>query len=180
MNNMHKHLLFAGGLLLGLTGAASAIPVINVVNANWTVNTAVPAGNPTGITTAETFTGLRAGPIADVSVDLDVSGGFNGALYGSLTLQSANGRVATEILLNQVGTSPVNPIGSFGAGFNNIILTDAGTANGSIHGAAGVPTGAWLPDSPNTLDGTFGGLIANGTWTLFLADLDAGVPAPRW
>jgi hypothetical protein len=56
----------------------------------------------------------------------------------------------------------------------NVTLSDSGTANGNIHGATGIPTGIWQPDSPNTLDGTFGGLTANGTWTLFLADLAVG------
>ncbi len=56
----------------------------------------------------------------------------------------------------------------------NVTLSDSGTANGSVHWAAGIPTGIWLPDSANTLDGTFGGMTANGTWTLFLADLSAG------
>jgi hypothetical protein len=178
MKNMNKQRLLVAGLLLGLMGAAAEAGEINVVNADWTVNTAVPVGSLVGITTAETFTGLRPGPIADVSVALDISGGFNGTLYGYLNYQGANGSVATEVLLNQVGTSPLNPVGSPGAGFNDVVLTDAGTANGSIHGAAGVPTGDWLPDSPNTLDGTFGGRMPNGTWTLFLADLDAGTPAP--
>jgi len=191
---MNKHFLLAGGFLLGLTGAASAALDVTAVNADWTVNTVIPAGNPVGITAYQSFQGLPSGPIVDVSVDLDITGGYNGALVGYLTLQDANGNVATEFLLNQVGTSPSNPFGSAGAGFN-ITLSDAGTVNGSIHGATGVPTGTWLPDSANTLDGTFGGLTANGTWTLFLADVDAGtasptllswglnvvaVPEPRW
>jgi hypothetical protein len=72
-----------------------------------------------------------------------------------------------------VGTSLSNPFGSSGSGFD-VTLSDSGTANGSIHGATGIPTGIWQPDSANTLDGTFGGMTANGTWTLFLADLDGG------
>jgi hypothetical protein len=181
MNKAHKHLLLAGGLLLGLTGAASAIEEINVVNADWTVNTAIPVGNPVGITTAQTFTGIpQHGPlgIGEVSVDLDISGGYNGALYASLTFQDAKGDVATEVLLNELGVTPSYWFGSAGAGLN-VTLSDTGTANGSIHAAAGIPTGTWLPDSANTLDATFGGLpTANGTWTLFVADLDAGTPTP--
>jgi len=34
--------------------------------------------------------------------------------------------------------------------------------------------GTWLPDSANPLDGMFGGMTANGTWTLFLADMSVG------
>jgi hypothetical protein len=108
-----------------------------------------------------------------VSVDLNISGGYNGGLFGYLVLQDANGNVTTEILLNHVGTTPSNPLGSSGSGFN-ITLSDSGRVNGSIHGATGIPTGTWLPDSGNSLDGTFGGMTANGTWTLFLADLYGG------
>jgi hypothetical protein len=56
----------------------------------------------------------------------------------------------------------------------DVILSDSGTANGSIHNATGVPTGIWQPDSASTLDGTFGGMTADGTWTLYLADEATG------
>jgi hypothetical protein len=174
---MNKRLFICGLVGLGLAGGAQAA-VVNAVDADWSVNTPVPQGSPVGITVSQTFSGLLNSPnaylsIADVSVDLNISGGYNGGLYGYLTLQDASGNVATEILLNQIGTSPSNPFGSSGAGMN-VTLSDAGTVNGSIHGAPGVPTGLWQPDSANTLDGTFGGLTADGTWTLFLADLDSG------
>jgi hypothetical protein len=88
-------------------------------------------------------------------------------------LQNANGNTATEILLDYMGTSASNPFGSSGSGMN-VTLSDSGTANGSIHNATGIPTGLWQPDSANTLDGTFSGMTANGTWTLFLADMSVG------
>jgi len=149
-----------------------------VIDSSWTVNTIIPVGNPVGVPFSETFQNLSSDPISSVSVNLDISGGYNGGLYGYLTLQETGGATATEVLLNHVGTTPSNQLGSDGAGFENITLSDAGTANGSIHNATGVPTGLWQPDSPNTLNGTFGGMTANGTWTLFLADLDAGTPTP--
>ena len=168
---MKKNLFLSGFILLKLAGPAGAAIVIND---NWTVNTAIPEGNPVGITVYQTFQNLSGGPITDVSVNLNISGGYNGDLYGYLTLQDANGDTATEILLNAVGTTTANPFGSSGSGFN-ITLSDSGIVNGSIHNATGtLPTGVWQPDSANTLDGTFGGLTANGTWTLFLANLDAG------
>jgi hypothetical protein len=157
-------------IVLGLATRADAAFLIDQ---DWTVNTAIPEGNPVGITEYQTLSGLSATPIADVSVDLDITGGYNGGLYGYLTLQDANGNTVTEVLLNEVGTSPSNPLGSSGSGFN-VTLSDAGTINGSIHNATGDPTGIWQPDSANTLDGTFGGLTANGTWTLFLADEFSG------
>ncbi len=170
MKNL-KLCFWIGGLIV-LSSAQVASAAL-ALDADWTVNEAIPDGNPAGITTYQTFNNLLGGPITDVAVDLNISGGNNGDLVGFLTLQDANGNVATEILLNRVGTSPSNPFGSSGSGFN-VTLTDSGTINGSIHNASGLPTGTWLPDSATSLDGTFGGLTANGTWTLYLADLSTG------
>jgi subtilisin-like proprotein convertase family protein len=168
---MKKSLLICGFMVLNLAGAASAAVV---ADKDWTVDTVIPDGNPTGITTYQTFSSLPSAPITSVAVDLNISGGFNGDLYAALTYQPADGSAAvTEILLNQVGTSPSNPFGSAGSGFN-VTLNDSGTANGSIHNATGNPVGIWLPDSVNTLNGTFGGLSDEGTWTLFIADLSVG------
>ena len=167
---MKMNLLVCGCFVLSFASIGSAAVV---VDGDWTVNAAISQGSPVGMTAYQTFAGLSGGPITDVSVDLNISGGYNAGLYGYLVLQDAHGNTATEILLNQVGTSSSNPLGSSGAGFN-VTLSDSGTANGSIHNAAGIPTGTWLPDSAGTLDGTFGGMTANGTWTLFLADMTVG------
>lgn len=170
MKKMNSRLWICGLIVLASAGVA---PAAIVLDTDWTVNAPIPEGDPVGITAYQTFSTLAAGPITDVSVDLNISGGYNGDLVGYLTLQDANGNVATEILLNEVGASPSNPFGSSGAGFN-VTLSDSGTANGSIHNSTGVPTGTWLPDSASTLAGTFGGLTADGTWTLFLADVSQG------
>ena len=168
---MKNSLLICGFIIFKMAGVASATILLD---ADWTVGTAIPDGSPVGITISQTFQNLAGDPITSVDVRLNISGGYNGDLYGYLTLQDANGHVATEILLNRVGTSPSNPFGASGSGFNTITLSDSGTVNGSIHGASGIPTGIWLPDSANTLNGTFGGLTANGIWTLFLADMSVG------
>jgi hypothetical protein len=167
---MKKSLLIGGILLVKLAGTTHASVVVDL---DWTVDEAITEGSPVGITTSETFSGLSSAAITDVSVNLDISGGYNGGLVGYLVLQDANGNVATEYLLNEIGTSSSNPFGSSGSGMD-VTLSDSGTANGSIHNATGVPTGVWQPDSSATLDSTFGGLTANGTWTLYLADLDSG------
>ena len=162
----NKSLILAGTILTKLATLAGAAVV---VDDNWTVNTAIPDSGAVGLTAYQTLAGLSSNPITDLTVNLNVSGGFNGALYGYLTLQDANGNTATELLLNQVGTSLSNPVGSPGSGFD-VTLSDAGVINGNIHHATGNPTGTWQPDSVNSLDSTFGGLDANGTWTLFLVD----------
>jgi len=166
---MKNSLFICGLIVLNLAVVAQATEI----GGDWTVNTLIPQGNPVGITESETFTGLNLGSISGVDVQLNISGGYNGGLYGYLEYQAAAGGTATEVLLNQVGTSPSNPLGSSGAGFN-VTLSDSGTVNGDIHGATGIPTGVWQPDSPVSLDSTFGGMSADGTWTLFIADLDSG------
>jgi hypothetical protein len=145
----------------------------SLLDTDWTVGTAIPDGSPVGITASQTVHNLGTSFITGVDVRLDITGGYNGDLYGYLVLQDANGNVASEVLLDRVGTSPSDPFGSSGSGFS-VMLSASGTANGSIHGATGIPQGAWLPDSANALNGTFDGLTANGTWTLFLADLSGG------
>lgn len=167
---MKRTLLICGLIGLNLAPAARASLEFG---GDWTVNEAVPDGNPVGITASEAFPGPFNGAITSVNVELNISGGYNGDLYGYLEYQEANGNTATEILLNRVGTSLSNPFGSSGSGFD-VTLSDSGTVNGSIHNASGNPTGTWLPDSANTLNGTFGGMTSEGTWTLFLADLSAG------
>ena len=173
---MKKSLFLCGILVLNLATVAHG-QGLGAINTNWTVNAVIPEGNPVGMSISETFQNLNPGPMTDVSVNLDISGGYNGALYGALILQEANGNTATEVLLNQMGTSPSNPLGSSGAGLD-VTLSDTGTVNGSVHWATGIPTGTWLPDSANTLAGAFDGLTANGTWTLILADLDDGTGTP--
>jgi len=163
---LNKTFVLAGLILLKPAAFAGAAVV---VDANWTVNSPIPDNGAVGFTTYQSFTGLSENPISDVVVNLDISGGFNGALYGYLTLQDANGNTGTEILLDQIGVSPSNPIGSSGSGLN-VTLSDAGVVNGNIHNATGNPVGIWQPDSVSSLDGAFGGLDANGTWTLFLVD----------
>jgi len=139
-----------------------------------TLSTVIADANANGVTVSHTFTDLDPAGINGVDVRLNISGGYNGDLYGYLVLQNANGSSATAILLNRVGTSGSDPFGSTGSGFN-VTLSDGGSAD--IHGATGNPTGTWLADQyagANSLNSTFSGMTANGTWTLFLADLSAG------
>ena len=139
-----------------------------------TLNTAITDGNVVGIRSSllETTGPLYNSVIQSVSVNLNISGGYNGDLTAYLILQDADSHNATAILLNRVGTSPGDPFGSDGAGFT-VTLSDSGTVNGDIHNATGSPTGTWLTDQyggASSLNSTFGGLNGNGTWTLFLTD----------
>jgi subtilisin-like proprotein convertase family protein len=186
-----KTLLTALLTLPLLAGVARA----TLYTSTYDPDAAIPDGSSLGVTDTETISGIpEAGGtsiINNVDVNLDISGGYNGDLYGYLVLQSADGSTTTSILLNRVGTTATDSFGSAGSGFD-VTLTGGATANlGDIHTAtetAGAAlTGTYLADgravspfsvtdqSPRTagLD-TLNGVDANGTWTLFLADLSEG------
>ena len=161
-----------------------------VVNAADTVNVRIPDGSPVGLVSEVTLA-TPIERITNVTVTLNISGGFNGDLYACLVHDSGH-----AILLNRVGKTLANPSGYSDAGFN-ITLQDQ-AAHGDIHSyripllgdpnapLAGPLTNAWAPDGRDTdpalaLDSdprastlsTFHGLNPNGGWRLFIADLDA-------
>jgi hypothetical protein len=170
-----KILSFVALLALAVTAHATL-----VINDTFTVNQSIPDANASGITTSHTYSGLDANTINGVSVSLDITGGYNGDLYGYLVLRDANGNATSALLLNRVGTTGGDPFGSDGSGFSHITLSDAGVID--IHGVNpgygnAVSTGTYLADQSlgaNSLNATFGTSTANGTWTLFLADLSGG------
>ena len=141
----------------------------------------IPDGNPSGPYSQITVSG-EASSLSDISVAINVSGGYNGDLYAYL---SYNGALVP--LLNRIGLSSGNTFGASGVGMN-VTLSDNG-GYGNIHTAgAGVLGGTWQADGqttpplssassfkPNggstTLDGTFGTMNPNGVWTLFFADV---------
>ncbi len=143
---------------------------------------ALPDGNPVGfVSTISVNTSGDNNVIDGVRVTLNLSGGYNGDLYGYLV--NPNGDLA--VLLNRVGTGSGGAIqtlyGYSGAGMN-VVLSDNGISGwsstvGDIHTyGGGVPVAGtvYRPDN-GTFD--FSALhngSAQGTWTLFLADLSAG------
>jgi subtilisin-like proprotein convertase family protein len=169
-------------------GAAVAQPF--ETNFTFSVNAGVPDGTPLGLTLATNLT--VAGAINSVTVGLDLSGGYNGDLYAYLS--GPNGGFA--ILLNRMGVS--NNASAFGYSDSGFNVTFSDAAANSIqyyrnytNPAGGMVLGTWQPEgvniSPATNDPTafltagqtamlssFDGTDANGTWTLFLADLSAG------
>ena len=152
-------------------------------------NSAIPDGNVGGIWNTMDLTGAGlTEPVADLKVTLNVAGGYLGDFYVYL---SYDGRLVP--LLNRIGVSSGNAFGSSGAGLNNVILSDAASVN--IHAAGNGPlSGSYRPDGQATspLGGAvsfsatggsitladpkygFGGLDANGMWTLYFADVVAG------
>jgi len=169
-----------------------------ILGAAWTAQAAIysstttPAtitdGNPIGIANQIAVSGfsLSAGQTADIQVTLNVSGGVNSDLYAYL---SYNG--SSVVLLNRIGVSSGNPFGDSGSGLNNVVLSDAGSANIHTLTGSGLVSGTYKADGNNisplgaastfssgggsqTLDAAFGGMNPNGTWTLYFADVVAG------
>jgi subtilisin-like proprotein convertase family protein len=159
-------------------------------NFTFAVNQVVPDNSAVGLTLATNLTVL-GGNISSVKVSLDILGGFNGDLYASLA--GPNGGFA--VLLNRVGVS--NSASQFGYSDPGLNVTFDDTAANiqyyqnlsyTLNGS-GQLTGTWQPEgvtidpqsSPSDFLGapqgalldTFGGSNPSGTWTLFLADLNA-------
>ncbi|MCX6895150.1 MAG: hypothetical protein NTZ16_06575 [Verrucomicrobia bacterium] len=99
-----KHLIVIS-LLLALSLTARA----TVYSYDYPVNAVIPDGSPVGFTEAVTVSGIpyvgatNNYHITSVDVRLNLSGGFNGDLYGLLVLRSADGSTMKSILLNRVG-----------------------------------------------------------------------------
>ena len=154
------------------------------------VNCRIPDGSPAGLVSMVELATLIE-RITNVTVTLNLTGGFNGDLQAYLVHDSGH-----AILLNRVGKTMANPSGYSDAGFS-VLLDDLAT-NGDIHhyrvtlsGNPNTPlasalAGAWAPDGRDTdptlvLDmdsrpatlSAFNGLDPNGRWTLFIADVDS-------
>ena len=146
----------------------------------------IPDGNPVGVAFGGNFTYAGASDtVLGVSVTLDITGGYNGSLYAYLV---HDGTVV--MLLNKPGATSGNPFGAPGSGMSSVTLADGSsgssvtinsypnttvTISGDVQTATESPgvafTGAYKADG--TL-GDFVGSSADGSWTLFFADLTSG------
>jgi subtilisin-like proprotein convertase family protein len=154
-----------------------------------TVGVSVPDNDPSGLASQLTVSGLTGG-ITNVTVGLNISGGYNGDLYAYLVDPTGD----FAVLLNRVGVGPGNSTGYSDSGFQ-ITLDDLdGYSNVHYYQnesptiTSGVLTGTWASDGENVdpqggsvgsapvtanLTSTFG-TDPNGTWTLFISDLSPG------
>jgi subtilisin-like proprotein convertase family protein len=148
----------------------------------YSVNQPIPDNSSIGLTDSHSISGLGF-QITDVRVSLNISGGYNGDLYGYLRLNDS----PLVVLLNQVGVTSLDPDGYGNSGFS--VTLSAGAAH-DIHfyqnfspsyNGSGQLTGTWQADGrANPLDTSrssladFNGFNPNGTWTLFFADQSPG------
>lgn len=177
---MKKHLITSFvALAIAASPAAAALHTFNSGFANSGV---IPDANPSGWSDTRTLSGITETSITDLNVVLNLSGGYNGDLYGYLLYQAAPGASTgtMAVLLNRVGQNTGAPgsqtyvFGFDTAGFANVTLDDQGD-DGNIHNVANPTSGSGVSYTP---DGgslaSFNGLNPNGTWTLFFADLSGG------
>ena len=162
---MKTRILFGiTAVMLAATGARASLYTEDFNN----VNTAIPEGNPVGVAFSGTVSDAGGSMVGDLTVTLNVSGGYNGNLFSYLV--APNGTMT--VLLNQPGVTGSNPFGYSGSGLN-VTLSDTGGS-----GIQTTTEPAWTP-----FTGTYqaagslanlNGSPADGTWTLFFADLSSG------
>jgi subtilisin-like proprotein convertase family protein len=181
---MRLMILGAAVMLTLATHAGIIYSPGNNINAN------IPDGNPVGWAGTATASGYLPS-ISAVSVNLNISGGYNGDLYAYLSY----GGVLVP-LLTRVGTTSGNAFGYANTGFNVTLSSTASGAqdvhsyqdHSASYNESGQLLGTWQPDGraiiPATSQpdfeasrvsfGSYNAMNPNGTWTLFLADLSAG------
>ena len=164
-------------ILIAMLAVCTAVAQATLVD-SWnsgSLSISIPDGNVAGIAGGSaypdlqhTVTGLSDGGISTVEVRLNISGGYNGDLFGYLTYSDGSG-TATAVLLNRVGTAPFY---SDGSGFSSITLSDAGASSiQTFNPGSGVSVPTATYSAYESLNSAFGGMSGNGTWTLFLADM---------
>src|SRR5204863_5316935 len=150
VSNLPVSKLFPGAaLLLGFCLSSHAAVYSLSYNSGFANSGVIPDANAAGWTDSRTVSGISDLSISDISVKLNVSGGYNGDLYAYL---SYNGVLVP--LLNRVGVAASSPSSSFGysdTGFN-VTLSSIGTdvhfygRNGPSFNGNGQLTGAWQVD----------------------------------
>lgn len=162
-----KTKLLSVAMLLGMMiqSRAAIYSAGNVNGSGTSLGLAIADGNPNGVYSSIAVSGANWS-LSSLSVTLNISGGFNGDLYGYL---SYNGTLVT--LLNRVGTGGGNTFGFSTSGLNNVTLADGSASN--IHDVS-VPGSAISYSADGGSLASFNGSNPNGTWTLFFADMSGG------
>jgi len=136
----------AAGILFCLWTTIAFAQTTNY-NFSFSPDAAVPDGNASGLALDANVAGVNSS-VANLTVSLDISGGYDGDLYAYL--RGPNGGFA--VLLNRTGVTGGNSFGYDDTGFN---MTFADSATGNVHfyqdlsydlNGSGQLTGDWQPD----------------------------------
>ena len=185
---MHLNgILLSGALLVCALPAVAQVVITETYDFPVGFATGSIPDNGSAITFSQSLAGSQIASLTQVEIELLLSGdpigqGWAGDMYVSLN-RNLGGQ--TAILLNQVGVTISNPLGSSFDGWNVTFRDSA--ANGDIHFAepsapATILGGIWQPDGrlaptdtlrPARLD-VFNGTSGSADWHLTLADLAPG------
>jgi len=165
--------IFSSTLLAASLGVAQATLYTTNWNSGFANGGVVPDNNFSGWSDTRMVSAVPAGAFTSLSVNLQLSGGWNGDLYAYLVHDSG-----FTVLLDHVGTG-VSGVSAFGYGDSGMNVTLAATGT-SIHQYGGnstfssAPTGSWHTDNTSGSLASFLSTSPNGTWSLFLADTSSG------
>src|ERR1041384_8262913 len=130
-----KKQILTGLMAIGFAGAAHATLFTYTWNSGFNNGGVVPDGNAAGWSDTRTISDIFPVPdvdhndtIVDVNVRLNISGGYNGDLYGYLVHSSG-----FAVLLNRVGKTSTDAFGYGDAGFNIPVHRHASTYNTNVH-----------------------------------------------
>ena len=152
--------------LLAASGARGSLYIENFTSGDSVG--AIPDGSPIGATFSGMVSDAPGIAVGELTLTLNISGGFNGNLFAYLNAPDGT----HVVLMNQPGVTGENPFGASGAGMN-ITLQDTGAANGSIQNETSAAVLSGLYNAAGTL-ADFNGSAADGTWELFFADEVSG------
>src|SRR6185295_644809 len=114
-----KKQILAGLFVMALASAANATLYTYDYTSGFSGGGVIPDGNVTGWSDTRNISGIpNLGPndadvITDVNVRVNISGGYNGDLYGYLVHSSG-----FAVLLNRVGRTSSDAFGYANTGFN--------------------------------------------------------------
>ena len=165
-------------LLLATTLASMVAANATLYTTNWNSGFAnagvVPDNNFSGWSDSRSVSTMPAGTFVGLTVDLQLTGGWNGDLYAYLVHSTG-----FSVLLDRVGVG-VTGVSAFGYGDAGMNVNLAATGS-SIHSYGGInntfpgsPSGTWLTDNTSGSLASFLSTTPNGTWSLFVADLSGG------
>jgi subtilisin-like proprotein convertase family protein len=181
--NIVKDCVMKKTLLVGILALVAIQPGRAALYSYSGSSYSIPDGNFSGVASTITVSGENAS-LTDIKVNLDVSGGLIGNLYGYL---SYNGTAL--VLLNRVGVGTINDGTSYGSLGTSLAITLL-SSGADVHWTTGNLTGEYLADGRDldpvsatasfnasgtqNLNTSFGGINPNGVWTLFFADASGG------
>ncbi len=173
--NMHAKLVLLAVVLSAALTTSAVVP--GTISESWSGTQIIPDNNASGVSFS--FNVAAGGPllITNVEVSLNIVGGWNGDLYAYLSHGSG-----FSVLLNRVGRTTGNSAGAGVSGMNlslsDSYLTDVHTAPNNPLTGNFAPDGRFVDpfaavdtDARTAFLSGFNGLDANGTWTIFFADV---------